>query len=58
MVRAGGVGTRGVGKRGRAEDKGKEEEDDLKGKIKGVAIATPPVFAGLKPPRGQLLVLR
>jgi len=38
VVRAGGVGTRGMGKRVRAEDKGKEENDDLKGKIKKVAI--------------------
>jgi len=29
-----------MGKRGRAEDKGKEEEDELIGKIKGVAIST------------------
>jgi hypothetical protein len=34
MVRAGGVGTRGMGKRGRAEDKGKGEDDELIGMLK------------------------
>jgi len=34
MVRAGGVRTRGVSKRGRAEDKYKEVDGDLKGKKK------------------------
>jgi hypothetical protein len=34
MVRAGGVRTRGMGKRGRAEDKGKGEGDDLIGIFK------------------------
>jgi hypothetical protein len=37
-----------MGKRGRAEDKGKEEGYDLKGKIKGIAIAKSSLFAGLK----------
>ena len=40
------------------EDKGKEEDGDLTDKIKRVAIATSSLFAGLKPARGQLLVLR
>jgi hypothetical protein len=31
VVWAGGVGTRGMGKRGRAEDKGKGDGDDLIG---------------------------
>jgi hypothetical protein len=34
VVRAGEVGTRGMGKRGRAEDKGKGEGDDLIGILK------------------------
>ena len=41
MVWAGGVGTRGMGKRGRAEDKGKKQRDDLIGIIKGIAVVTP-----------------
>jgi hypothetical protein len=45
MVRAGGVGTRGMGKRGRAEDKGKGEDDELIGIIKRVAISTSSLFA-------------
>jgi hypothetical protein len=45
---AGGVRTRGVGKRGQATDKGKEKDDELIGIIKGVAIATSPLLAGLK----------
>ena len=48
VVRAGGVGTRGISKRGRVEDKGKEAGSDLKCKIKGVAIAKSPFLAGLK----------
>ena len=36
MVWVGGVGTRGMGKRGRAEDKGKNQRDDLIGIIKEV----------------------
>jgi len=31
VVQAGGVGTRGIGKRWRVEDKGKEKDDDVKG---------------------------
>jgi hypothetical protein len=36
----GGVRTRGMGKRGRAEDKGKGEGDDLIGTLIVVAIST------------------
>ena len=45
MARAGGVGTRGMG---RAEVKGKEEGNDLIGKIKRAAITAISLFAGLK----------
>jgi hypothetical protein len=34
-----------MGKRMRAEDKGKEEDDEMIGKIKKVAISTSPLFA-------------
>jgi hypothetical protein len=37
-----------MGKRRREEDKGKEESDDLKGKIKGGALSKSPLLAGLK----------
>jgi hypothetical protein len=37
-----------MGKRRRAEDKGKEEDDELKGKIIGAAIAKSSLFDGLK----------
>jgi hypothetical protein len=47
VVRAGGVGTRG--ERGRAEDNGKEQAGDLKGKIKWAAKAKLSfLFSGLK----------
>jgi hypothetical protein len=52
MVRAGGVGSRGVGKRERAEEKGKEKDDDLEGKTKGAVIAASSLFVGLKTTRG------
>ena len=39
VVRAGGVRTRGMGKRGRAEDKGKGEDDELIGILIVVAIS-------------------
>jgi hypothetical protein len=45
MVRAGGVGTRGMDKRGRADDKGKGQGDDLIGILKVVAISTSTWFA-------------
>jgi hypothetical protein len=45
MVRAGGVGTRGMGKRGRAKDKGKREDDELIGIIQRAAISTSSLFA-------------
>ena len=45
MVRAGGVGIRGMGKRGRAEDKGKGEGDELIDIIKKFAISTSSWFA-------------
>jgi hypothetical protein len=53
-------GDKGHGQKGRAEDRGKEKDDDLIGKIKGGAITTSSfgsLFAGLKPPFWQLLVL-
>ena len=45
VVRAGGVRTRGMGKRGRAEDKGKGEDDELIGIIKKAAISASSLFA-------------
>jgi hypothetical protein len=45
MIREGGVGTRDMGKRGRAKGKGKEEDGDLIGLIKGAAISTSSLFA-------------
>ena len=45
VVRAGGVGTRGMGKRGWAEDKGKGEDGELIGMSKVVAISTSSLFA-------------
>jgi hypothetical protein len=45
MVRADGVRTRGMGKRGRAEDKGKGEDDELIGILIVVAISTSSLFA-------------
>ena len=45
MVRAGGMKRGGMGKRGRAEDKGKGENDDLIGILTVVAISTSTWFA-------------
>jgi hypothetical protein len=39
------VRTKGMGKRWRAEDKGKEEDNELIGIMKKVAIATLSLFA-------------
>jgi hypothetical protein len=39
------MGTRGMGKRGRAEDKGKGENNELIGRIIVVAISTSSLFA-------------
>ena len=45
VVRAGKAGTRGMGKKGRAEGKGKKDDDEPVGIRKGVAISTSPLLA-------------
>jgi len=45
VARAGGVGAKGMGKRGRAKDKGKEEDEELIGIIKEAAILASSWFA-------------